>query len=83
MWGALFAWVTSSSLAYVYGQEESSHEEYVLVKNREYPSKVVLPDGRSYEIKQTIGGCLARALPGLVSDLRLPVPIYVLEQGLV
>ncbi|KAI4330475.1 hypothetical protein MLD38_028763 [Melastoma candidum] len=82
MWGALFAWVTSSSLAYIYGQEESSHEEYVQVKNREYPGKAVLPDGRSSEIKQTIGGCLARALPELVSELRLPVPIYILEQGL-
>ncbi|KAJ9162816.1 hypothetical protein P3X46_022560 [Hevea brasiliensis] len=82
MWMALFAWVTSSSLAYVYGRDdESSHEDYLSVNGREYPRKVVLRDGRSSEIKLTVEGCLARALPGLVADLRLPIPISTLEQG--
>lgn len=82
MWGALFAWTTSSTLAYIYGKDESFHEEYMSVNGREYPQKLVLPDGRSTEIKQTLAGCLSRALPGLISDLRLPLPVSTLEQGL-
>ncbi|KAI3417298.1 uncharacterized protein J3R85_014571 [Psidium guajava] len=82
MWGALFAWITSSTLAYIYGKDESFHEEYMSVNGREYPLKIVLPDGRSTEIKQTLAGCLSRALPGVVSDLRLPTPVSTLEQGL-
>ncbi|KAK4427571.1 putative RNA polymerase II subunit B1 CTD phosphatase RPAP2 [Sesamum alatum] len=82
MFMALFAWVTSSSLAYIYGREERFHEEYLSVNGREYPHKVVTPDGRSSEIKQTLAGCLARALPGLVAELRLPIPISTLEQGM-
>ncbi|KAF8034800.1 hypothetical protein BT93_C0961 [Corymbia citriodora subsp. variegata] len=82
MWGALFAWITSSTLAYIYGKDESFHEEYMSVNGREYPQKIVLPDGRSTEIKQTLAGCLSRALPGLISDLRLPMPVSTLEQGL-
>jgi hypothetical protein len=80
---ALFAWVTSSSLAYVYGKDESSHEEYLMVNGREYPRKIVLGDGRSFEIQQTIEGCLGRAFPVVVADLRLPIPISTLEQGAV
>ncbi|KAK6159774.1 hypothetical protein DH2020_003155 [Rehmannia glutinosa] len=34
------------------------------------------------EIKQTLAGCLARALPGLVAELRLPIPVSTLEQGM-
>lgn len=84
MWMALFAWVTSSSLAYIYGRDdESSYEDYLSVNGREYPRKVVLRDGRSSEIKHTIEGCLARSLPGLVADLRLPTPMSRLEQGVV
>uniref|UniRef100_A0A2N9I4V9 RNA polymerase II subunit B1 CTD phosphatase RPAP2 homolog n=1 Tax=Fagus sylvatica TaxID=28930 RepID=A0A2N9I4V9_FAGSY len=83
MWMALFAWITSSSLAYIYGRDESFHEEYLSVNGREYPCKSTLADGRSSEIKQTLAGCLARALPGLVADLRLPTPISILEQGMV
>uniref|UniRef100_A0A5B7AHD1 RNA polymerase II subunit B1 CTD phosphatase RPAP2 homolog n=1 Tax=Davidia involucrata TaxID=16924 RepID=A0A5B7AHD1_DAVIN len=82
MWMALFAWISSSSLAYIYGRDESSHEEYLSINGREYPRKIVLTDGRSSEIKQTLAGCLARALPGLVTDLRLPTPISTLEQGM-
>ncbi|XP_057464282.1 putative RNA polymerase II subunit B1 CTD phosphatase RPAP2 homolog isoform X1 [Actinidia eriantha] len=82
MWMALFAWISSSSLAYIYGRDDSFHEEYLCVNGREYPRKIVLMDGRSSEIKQTLSGCLARALPGLVADLRLPTPISILEQGM-
>ncbi|KAL0292240.1 UNVERIFIED_CONTAM: putative RNA polymerase II subunit B1 CTD phosphatase RPAP2 [Sesamum calycinum] len=82
MFMALFAWITSSSLAYIYGKEESLHEEYLSVNGREYPHKVVMPDGRSSEIKQTLSGCLARALPGLVAELRLPIPLSTIEQGM-
>ncbi|KAL1535008.1 protein-serine/threonine phosphatase [Salvia divinorum] len=82
MFMALFSWVSSSSLAYIYGKDESSHEEYLSVNGREYPHKIVLSDGRSAEIKHTLAGCLARALPTLVTELRLPVPVSTLEQGL-
>lgn len=83
MWMALFSWITSSSLAYIYGRDERLHEEFLLVNGKEYPQKIVLGDGRSSEIKQTLSGCLSRALPGVVADLRLPVPISTLEQGMV
>ncbi|XP_057792033.1 putative RNA polymerase II subunit B1 CTD phosphatase RPAP2 homolog isoform X1 [Salvia miltiorrhiza] len=82
MFMALFSWLSSSSLAYIYGKEESFHEEYMSVNGREYPHKIVLSDGRSSEIKHTLAGCLARALPTLVTELRLPVPVSTLEQGL-
>ncbi|KAK9293025.1 hypothetical protein L1049_021009 [Liquidambar formosana] len=49
---------------------------------RKYPRKIVLTDGRSSEIKQTLAGYLARALPGLVADLSLPTPISILERGM-
>lgn len=83
MFMALFSWISSSSLAYIYGRDESSHEEYLSVNGREYPRKIVLTDGRSSEIKYTFAGCLSRAVPGLVDDLRLPTPISTLEKGLV
>ncbi|XP_055816543.1 putative RNA polymerase II subunit B1 CTD phosphatase RPAP2 homolog isoform X2 [Solanum dulcamara] len=83
MFNSLFTWISSSSLAFIYGHDESNNEEYLSINGREYPHKIVLSDGRSTEIKQTLAGCLARALPGLVADLRLPVPISTLEQGMV
>ncbi|XVF20338.1 hypothetical protein REPUB_Repub11eG0189600 [Reevesia pubescens] len=82
MWNALFEWITSSSLAYIYGRDESFHEDYLTVNGREYPQKVVLRDGRSSEIKETLAGCISRALPAIVTDLRLPIPISTLEQGM-
>ncbi|KAH6819012.1 RNA polymerase II subunit B1 CTD phosphatase RPAP2-like protein [Perilla frutescens var. frutescens] len=82
MFMALFAWISSSSLAYIYGKEESFHEEYLSVNGREYPRKIVMPDGRSSEIKQALAGYLARALPTLVTELRLPTPVSILEQGM-
>ena len=83
MWNALFEWIASSSLAYIYGRDESFHEEYLTVNGREYPRKIVLRDGRSSEIKETLAGCISRALPAIVTDLRLPIPISTLEQGMV
>lgn len=80
MFMALFAWISSSSLAYIYGHDESLHEDYLYINGREYPRKVFSTDGRSLEIKQALAGCLARALPGLVADLRLPMPLSTLEK---
>ncbi|KAK4491336.1 hypothetical protein RD792_002072 [Penstemon davidsonii] len=82
MYMALFAWLSSSSLAYIYGRDARFHEEYLSVNGRQYPCKIVVPDGRSSEIKQTLAGCLSRALPGLVGELKLPIPISTLEQGM-
>ncbi|KAG8369039.1 hypothetical protein BUALT_Bualt15G0108900 [Buddleja alternifolia] len=82
MFMALFAWISSSSLAYIYGRDETFHEEYLSVSGREYPQKIVMPDGRSSEIKKTLAVCLARAMPGLVAELRLSIPISTLEQGM-
>lgn len=82
MWMAIFAWISSSSLAYIYGGDESFHEEYLSVNGREYPQKIIMGDGRSSEIKQTLSGCLARTIPALVADLRLRTPVSTLEKGL-
>ncbi|KAK8564655.1 hypothetical protein V6N13_019842 [Hibiscus sabdariffa] len=82
LWNALFEWITSSSLAYIYGRDETFHEEYLSVNGREYPQKIVLRDGRSSEIKETLAGCISRALPAVVTALRLPIPISTLEQGM-
>ncbi|CAI9765249.1 unnamed protein product [Fraxinus pennsylvanica] len=82
MFMALFSWISSSSVAYIYGRDECYHEEYLSINGREYPCKIVMEDGRSSEIKQTLAGCLARSLPGLVAELRLPTPISTLEQGI-
>ncbi|KAL8171783.1 hypothetical protein V2J09_023587 [Rumex salicifolius] len=82
MWNALFTWMTCSSLAYIYGKDDSLREEYLICNGREYPRKIFLPDGRSSEIKQTMDGCLARALPGLIADLKLATSLSTLEQGL-
>ncbi|KAG7610495.1 Rtr1/RPAP2 domain [Arabidopsis suecica] len=82
MWDSLFGWVSSSSLAYIYGKEESAHEEFLLVNGKEYPRRIIMVDGLSSEIKQTIAGCLARALPRVVTHLRLPIAISELEKGL-
>ncbi|MCH87408.1 RNA polymerase II subunit B1 CTD phosphatase RPAP2, partial [Trifolium medium] len=82
MWNAFFSWITSSSLAYIYGRDVSFHEEFLSVNGREYPSKIVLTDGRSSEIKQTLARCLARALPAVVAELRVSIPISTLEQAM-
>ncbi|XP_023636708.1 putative RNA polymerase II subunit B1 CTD phosphatase RPAP2 homolog isoform X2 [Capsella rubella] len=82
MWDSLFGWVSSSSLAYIYGKEESAHEEFLSVNGKEYPRKIILGDGLSSEIKETMAGCLARALPRVATYLRLPIAISELEKGL-
>lgn len=83
MWDSLFGWVSSSSLAYIYGKEESAHEEFLSVNGKMYPRRIILGDGLSSEIKETIAGCLARALPRVATYLRLPIAISELEKGLV
>ncbi|XP_076941059.1 putative RNA polymerase II subunit B1 CTD phosphatase RPAP2 homolog [Bidens hawaiensis] len=80
MFMSLFAWVSSSTLAFVYGGEDS--DDYASINGREYPQKIVLSDGRSSEIKQTLAACLARALPGLVLHLRLATPLSTIESGM-
>lgn len=82
MWMAIFSWISSSSLAYIYGRDEIFHEEYLSVNGRQYPQKIIMGDGRSSEIKQTLSGCLARTFPALVADLRLRIPVSTLEKGL-
>lgn len=83
MWMALFGWLTCSSLAYIYGQDESSQDDFLLVNGREYPCKTVLGDGKSLEIRQTIDGFVCRALPSIVMDLKLPTPVSTLEKFVV
>ncbi|CAI9108752.1 OLC1v1008432C1 [Oldenlandia corymbosa var. corymbosa] len=80
MYMTLFAWTSSCSLAYIYGHDESLYDEYSCVNGREYPCKIIALDGRSTEIKLVLSSCLAPALPGLVTDLRLPVPLSTLEK---
>lgn len=79
MFMSLFAWISCSSLGYVYGGDE---EKYASVNGREYPRMIVLEDGRSAEIKKTLAACLSRALPGLVRHLRLPTPVSTIEYGM-
>ncbi|XP_068341042.1 putative RNA polymerase II subunit B1 CTD phosphatase RPAP2 homolog [Pyrus communis] len=80
MWNSLFTWITSSTLAYIYGRDESFHEEFLSINGKEYSRKIVLAGGHSSEIKKTLAESLARTLPGVVSQLRLATPISSLEQ---
>ncbi|KAM1549215.1 hypothetical protein ACFX1Z_010303 [Malus domestica] len=80
MWNSLFTWITSSTLAYIYGRDESFHEEFLSINGKEYSRKIVLVGGHSSEIKKTLAESLARTLPGVVSQLRLATPISSLEQ---
>ncbi|XP_031476222.1 putative RNA polymerase II subunit B1 CTD phosphatase RPAP2 homolog [Nymphaea colorata] len=82
MWMALFGWITASSLVYIYGRDESAVDDFLLVNGREYPRKIVIGDGLSSEIKQTLAGCLSRALPSLIASLRVATPISTLEQAM-
>ncbi|KAF8084508.1 hypothetical protein N665_0715s0014 [Sinapis alba] len=82
MWDSLFGWVSSSSLAYIYGKDESAHEEFLSVNGKEYPRRIILGEGLSSEIKETVAGCLARAVPRVATDLRLPIALSELEKGL-
>lgn len=83
MWMALFGWITCSSLAYIYGCDKSSQEDFLYVNGREYPHKIILKDGHSSEIRRTIDGCICRALSGLVMEISLPVPLSTLERTVV
>ncbi|KAH0453944.1 hypothetical protein IEQ34_018268 [Dendrobium chrysotoxum] len=80
MWMALFGWITCSSLAYIYGHDESSYENFMLINGKEYPRKVIMSDGQSLEIRKTLDGFICRTLPVVVRDLRLPVPVSTLEK---
>lgn len=80
---ALFGWITASSLVYIYGRDESAVDDFLFVNGREYPRKIVIGDGLSSEIKQTLAGCLSRALPSLIASLRVATPISTLEQAMV
>ncbi|KAL9262484.1 putative RNA polymerase II subunit B1 CTD phosphatase RPAP2-like protein [Drosera capensis] len=82
MWNALFTWITSSSLAYIYGRDEGAHLEYLSVNGVAYPQKIVLAGERSSEIKQTLAGCLARTLPDVFEVLKVPTPVYAVHHGL-
>ncbi|KAJ1691553.1 hypothetical protein LUZ63_015708 [Rhynchospora breviuscula] len=82
IWMAIFGWVTRSTVCFTYGHDESLSEEFSEVEGREYPCKVVLNDGQSAEIRKALDGFVGRALPSLVLDLRLPVPVSTLEKYL-
>ncbi|CAH2044497.1 unnamed protein product [Thlaspi arvense] len=82
MWNLLFGWVSSSSLAYIYGKDETAHEEFLSVNGKSYPQRIIMGDGLSSEIKETIAGSLARALPRVATDLGLPIAISELEKGM-
>ncbi|XP_052155382.1 putative RNA polymerase II subunit B1 CTD phosphatase RPAP2 homolog [Oryza glaberrima] len=79
MWAALFGWVSRSSLAYVYGLDESSMEDLLIAGGRECPQKRVLNDGHSSEIRRALDTCVCNALPVLVSNLRMQIPVSKLE----
>jgi len=82
-WAALFGWISRSSLAYVYGLERGSVEELLIANGREYPEKIVQKDGRSSEIRRALDSCVCNAVPVLVSNLRLQIPVSKLEITLV
>ncbi|OEL33828.1 putative RNA polymerase II subunit B1 CTD phosphatase RPAP2-like protein [Dichanthelium oligosanthes] len=82
MWAALFGWISRSSLAFVYGLDMNSVEELLIANGREYPEKIVLKDGHSAEIRRALDTCVCNALPVLVSNLRLQIPVSKLESTL-
>ncbi|CAL5097111.1 unnamed protein product [Urochloa decumbens] len=79
MWAALFGWISRSSLVYVYGLDGGTVEELLIANGREYPDKIVLKDGHSAEIRRALDTCVCNALPVLVSNLRLQIPVSKLE----
>lgn len=82
MWMSLFEWVTCFSVAYIYGQDETSQEEFSNVNGREYPRKISMIGGPSLEIKQTLAGCISRVLPQIVSYLSIPTPVSNIEKAM-
>ena len=83
MWATLFGWISRSSLSYVYMLDESSLEELLISNGREYPDKRVTQDSQSSEIKRALASCISNALPVLVSNLRMRIPVSKLETTLV
>jgi hypothetical protein len=83
MWSALFGWISRSSLAYVYGLDGRLVEDLLVAYGRECPEKIVLKDGHSAEIRRALDTCVCNALPVLVSNLRLQIPVSKLEITLV
>ncbi|KAL6607887.1 hypothetical protein ACP70R_040950 [Stipagrostis hirtigluma subsp. patula] len=79
MWAALFGWISRSSLAYVYGVDGGFVEDLLIARGREYPEKIVLKDGHSSEIRRALDTCVCNALPVLISNLRLQIPVSKLE----
>ncbi|KAJ1261477.1 hypothetical protein BS78_09G032400 [Paspalum vaginatum] len=79
MWGTLFGWISRSSLAYVYGLDGGSVEELLIANGREYLEKIVLKDGHSSEIRRALDSCFCNAVPVLISNLRLQIPVSKLE----
>lgn len=82
MWMALDRWITCSSVAHLYGRDDSDADDFSTVNGREYPRKIVSGGGLSTEIERTVASCISRALPAVVQSLRLPTPISSLEQAL-
>eukprot|EP00252_Welwitschia_mirabilis_P018339 TRINITY_DN40764_c0_g1_i1.p1 TRINITY_DN40764_c0_g1~~TRINITY_DN40764_c0_g1_i1.p1 ORF type:complete len:662 (+),score=90.25 TRINITY_DN40764_c0_g1_i1:153-2138(+) len=82
MWMAVDGWITSSSLAYIYGREEIAADEFSVANGREYCRRHVSGDGTSAEIQKTLEGCLVRYLPEVVQSLRLSVPLWSVERAL-
>ncbi|KAK8961899.1 hypothetical protein KSP40_PGU015211 [Platanthera guangdongensis] len=80
LWMALFGWINSSSLAYIYGYDGSSHQKFLLVNGKEYPAKVMLRDGQSLEIRQALDGFICRILPAFVKDQMISVPVSTMEK---
>jgi hypothetical protein len=80
---ALFGWISRPSLACVYGLDGDSVEEMLIANGREYPESKVLKDGHSSEIRKTLDTCVCNAVPVLISNLRLQIPLSKLELTLV
>ncbi|KAG9441077.1 hypothetical protein H6P81_016931 [Aristolochia fimbriata] len=81
MWMALFGWISSSSLTYIYGGDGCGEDAFSCVNGIEYPRKTFLSDGQSLEIKQTLAVCIAQALPELTMVFRISTPISTLEKA--
>uniref|UniRef100_A0A8R7NYM8 RNA polymerase II subunit B1 CTD phosphatase RPAP2 homolog n=2 Tax=Triticum urartu TaxID=4572 RepID=A0A8R7NYM8_TRIUA len=82
MWTTIFGWISRSSLAYVYMLDDSSVEEMLISNGREYPEKRVSKDSQSSEIKRALASCISNALPVLVSNMRMQIPVSKLETTL-
>ncbi|KAH7425958.1 hypothetical protein KP509_11G079300 [Ceratopteris richardii] len=82
LWVALDGWISSATIAHIYGRHPDEYENFNNVNGKEYLRQVVIPEGVSAEIEKTLAGCISRALPGLAKILRFPLPISTLEVSL-